>query len=122
MIWRVQVDAEQVARQAVSQRPAETAVDAGRAVPRIAVPYVLVTAREDAIQPARRFAIMGAQTNALVANEPAPTIVQGDANTGARPAAKILVRGAILHAQLPAPTIVQGDAREDAILLAHTTA
>lgn len=84
--------------------------------------YVQEPAKEPAIQPARRYAIVGVQMNALVVKGPVPMIVLVDANMGVRPAAKILVRGVILHAQLPAPTIVREDAREDAIQPAHTTA
>lgn len=99
-----------------------TAEDVGLLVHEIAVRYVQEPAKEPAIQPARRFAIMGAQMNVLVVNEPAPMTVLVDANMGVRPAAKMLVRGVTLHAQLPAPTIVREDARGDAIQPAHTTA
>lgn len=88
----------------------------------IAARYVQEPAKEPAIQPARRYAIVGVQMNALVVKGPVPMLVLVDVNMGVRPAAKILVRGVILHAQLPAPTIVREDAREDAIQPAHTTA
>ena len=88
----------------------------------IAARYVQEPAKEPAIQPVRRYAIVGVQMNALVVKGPVPMIVLVDVNMGVRPAAKILVRGVILHAQLPAPTIVREDAREDAIQPAHTTA
>ena len=108
-------------QRAVSPRLPETAVDVEQVAPEIVVRYVQDTAQEPAIQPARRFAIMGAQMNVLVVNEPAPMTVLVDANMGVRPAAKILVRGVTLHAQLPAPTIVREYARGDAIQPAHTT-
>lgn len=88
----------------------------------IAARYVQEPAKEPAIQPARRFAIVSVQMNALVVKGPVQMIVLVDVNMGVRPAAKILVKGVILHAQLPAPMIVREDARGDAIQPVHTTA
>lgn len=114
-MWHAQKDAVRVAQRAASLQHQGIAEDAEHPALEIAARYVQEPAKEPAIQPARRYAIVGAQMNALVVKGLVLTIVLVDVNMGVRPAAKILVRGVILHAQLPAPTIVREDAKAVAI-------
>lgn len=104
-IWRARVDVEQVAQQAASQQLPETAVDAEQVAPEIAVRYVQEPAQEPAIQPARRFAIMGAQTNALDANGLAQMIARQDAKRIAFRHAQQIVRIPAQTAQVAAETV-----------------
>lgn len=91
ILWRVLRDAGQVAQLVVSLHRPATAVDAGQAALEIAARYVQEPAKEPAIQPARRYAIVGVQMNALVVKGPVQMIARQDAKRIAfRPAQRIV--------------------------------
>ena len=91
ILWRAPKDVERVVQLVVSLHRPATAVDAGQAALEIAARYVQEPAKEPAIQPARRYAIVGVQMNALVVKGPVQMIARQDAKRIAfRPAQRIV--------------------------------